>query len=90
MVDPSSEIRKEYQGQTLALKDGRVLTGLIVEESGGSLVLFDSQKQRTTIAKDDIEDRKAAEVSVMPEGLVDAMTEGQIRDLFRYLQSEGK
>ncbi|MDB5351055.1 MAG: putative rane-bound dehydrogenase [Planctomycetota bacterium] len=90
LVDPSAEIRKEYQAQTFALKDGRVLSGLIVEETGSSLVLFDSQKQKTTIPKADIEQRKAADVSLMPEGLVDTLPEAQIRDLFRYLQSAGK
>ncbi len=86
LVDPSSEIRKEYQGQTLALKDGRVLSGLVIEESGGAVVLFDSQKQKTTIARSEIEATKPSDVSVMPEGLLDALTETQIRDLFRYLQ----
>ena len=89
LVDPSAVVRKEYQGQTLSLKDGRVLTGMIVEEDGRTLTLFDGQKQKTTIAKSDIEDRKAAEASVMPEGLLDALTEEQVRDLFRYLQSSG-
>jgi putative membrane-bound dehydrogenase-like protein len=86
LVDPNAIVRKEYQGQTIALKDGRVLTGMVVDEDGKTLTLFDSQKQKTTIAKSDIEERKAAEASVMPEGLLDPLTEEQVRDLFRYLQ----
>lgn len=90
IIDPSAVIRKEYQGQTIALKDGRVLSGLVIEEDGKTLTLFDSQKQKTTIAKSDIEERKAAEASVMPEGVLDMLPDDQIRDLFRYLQSAGR
>jgi len=34
-------------------------------------------------------EKKKSDVSVMPEGLLDKLTEPQIRDLFRYLQSQG-
>jgi len=90
LVDPSAVVRKEYAGQTFALKDGRVLTGMVVEEDGRTLTLFDAQKQKTTIAKSEIEERKAAEASIMPEGLLDTLTEEQVRDLFRYLQGTGR
>lgn len=87
LVDPSAVIRKEYQGQTLALKDGRILLGLIIEETDKSLTLVDSQQQKTTIAKSEIEQMKPSDVSVMPEGQLDKMPDNEIRDLFRYLQS---
>jgi hypothetical protein len=41
------------------------------------------------IARKSIEAIKPSDVSVMPEGLLDKLTEPQIRDLFGYLQSEG-
>jgi len=89
LVDPSALIRKEYEGQTVALRDGRVLTGLVVDENDRQLTLIDSNRQKTVIARDAIEGIKPSEVSVMPEGLLDKLTEPQIRDLFRYLQSQG-
>jgi putative membrane-bound dehydrogenase-like protein len=89
IVDPSRLIRKEYQAQVVALKDGRVLTGLIVEESGASLTLFDPKQEKTIISRNDVEEIKSAEVSLMPEGLLDGLTEGDVRDLFKYLQSAG-
>ena len=89
LVDPSAQIRKEYQSQTIALRDGRVLSGLVVDENDRVLTLVDSNRQKTSIARDLIEDSKPAEISLMPEGMLEKLTEPQIRDLFRYLQSSG-
>ncbi len=89
LVDPSSVIRKEYQPTTVATRDGRVLNGLIVEESDSALTLFDSNKEKTVIAREDIEEMKPSDVSIMPEGVLDPLTDMQVRDLFRYLQSSG-
>jgi putative heme-binding domain-containing protein len=90
VVDPSRVMRKEYQPVTVATKDGRVLTGLIVEQNDQYMVLFDSAQQKTTVPRSEIDEIKDATVSVMPEGLLDKLSEGQIRDLFRYLQSSGQ
>ncbi len=89
LVDPSALIRKEYEGQTVALRDGRVMTGLVIDENDRQLTLVDSNRQKTVIARDSIEGIKPSDVSVMPEGMLDKLTEPQIRDLFRYLQSQG-
>jgi putative heme-binding domain-containing protein len=89
LVDPSSLIRKEYQARTIATNDGRVLTGLVLEENDRTITLVDSLKQRTIIPVTNIEATRPSDVSLMPEGLLDALKDEQIRDLFRYLQSSG-
>jgi putative membrane-bound dehydrogenase-like protein len=89
LIDPSALIRKEYQAQSVALKDGRVLNGLIVEESESALTLLDSQRQKTVVPRTDIEETQPSATSVMPEGILDPLPPDQIRDLFRYLQSSG-
>ena len=87
LIDPSALVRKEYQSQTVALRDGRVLTGLIVDENDRLITLVDSNRQKTVIAREAVEAVKSSDVSLMPEGQLDTLTEPQIRDLFRYLQS---
>jgi putative membrane-bound dehydrogenase-like protein len=89
LVDPGALIRKEYQAQTVALRDGRVLNGLIVEENDRSLTLLDSNRQKTVVPRESVEEVKPSDNSLMPEGLLDKLTEPQIRDLFRYLQGNG-
>jgi putative membrane-bound dehydrogenase-like protein len=89
LVDPSASVRKEFQAQSIALQDGRVLTGLIVEETDHDLTLLDSQRQKTRIPRAQIDQSRPADTSLMPENLLDQLTEPQIRDLFRYLQGSG-
>ncbi len=59
LVDPSAQIRKEYQSQTIALRDGRVLSGLVVDENDRVLTLIDSNRQKTAITRDLIEESQA-------------------------------
>ncbi|HEV3162788.1 MAG TPA: PVC-type heme-binding CxxCH protein [Isosphaeraceae bacterium] len=89
LVDPSSLIRKEYQAQAIATNDGRVLNGLVVEETDTTVTLFDNKQQKIVIVRDTIEQRKPSDTSLMPEGVLDPLREEQVRDLFRYLQSSG-
>jgi putative membrane-bound dehydrogenase-like protein len=89
IVDPSALIRKEYQAQTVALRDGRVLNGLVIDENERTITVVDSKPQRTVVAKADVEEAKSSMTSVMPEGVLDGLRDDQVRDLFRYLQSSG-
>jgi putative heme-binding domain-containing protein len=87
LVDPSASIRKEYQAQAVALMDGRVLNGLVIEESARTITLVDHNRQKSVVPRDQIEEMKSSDVSLMPDGLLDKLGEDQVRDLFKYLQS---
>jgi putative heme-binding domain-containing protein len=87
LVDPSGVVRKEYQASLVATKDGRVLSGLIMEQSPEAMTLCDSKGQRMRIARADIEDVKESEVSLMPESLYKELSPRELRDLFSFLQN---
>ncbi len=87
LVDPSAQIRSEYQAIQVALKDGRVLHGLLADRNDAGITLVDAERKMTKIAAAEIEELRASEVSLMPEGLLDTLKDDEIRDLFRYLQS---
>lgn len=87
IVDPNTQIRKEYLSYVLVTVDGRVLNGLLVEESPASVTLLNAKNERTTVSREDIEELKASPVSLMPEDLLKKLTPQQVRDLFRYLQN---
>jgi len=89
VVDPSAVVRKEFEAQTVATADGRLLTGLVAEEDERTLTLIDGQRQRILLPRGDVEASKPSPVSLMPEGLLDRLPEPQVRDLFKYLQSSG-
>jgi putative heme-binding domain-containing protein len=89
IIDPSALIRPEYLAYDAETTDGRRLTGLIVESSPRAVTLVDAKNERTVLARERIESLEASPVSLMPEKLLDPLTDQEVRDLFSYLQSEG-
>jgi putative heme-binding domain-containing protein len=90
LVDPAGVVRKEYQAYNLATKDGRIVSGLIVEQTPDVITLRGAKGERTRVARSQIEDLKEMETSLMPESLYKEFGPQQLRDLFSYLQTEGR
>jgi hypothetical protein len=67
------------------MTDGRVITGLAVEDTPDRLVLKTAEGQRVTLQPGSIEDRRTSDVSLMPEGLAQPMTDDELVDLLAYL-----
>jgi putative membrane-bound dehydrogenase-like protein len=89
IVDPSAVIRAEYQAFTLETKDGRSLFGLVVENTPGSVTLVDGKNERTVVARTKIEQLTPSAVSLMPEKILDPLSDQELCDLFSYLQGDG-
>ena len=89
IVDPSAVIRPEYLAYVVNTKDGRSLTGLVVESTPTAVTLVNEKNERTVIPRDKIEEMTASPVSLMPEKLLDPFDDQAIRDLFAYLQGDG-
>jgi putative heme-binding domain-containing protein len=88
LVDPAGVVRKEYQLYNLETRDGRVLSGLIVEQTPDAITLADAKGERTRIARTEIGELKESDASLMPESLYKELRPDQLRDLFQFLQSE--
>ena len=88
VVDPSSIIREGYQQYVVATIDGRILSGLLVENSGGKVTVLDAKGVRTPLRENEVETIQRADTSLMPEGLLDTLNDQELRDLFAYLRSE--
>ena len=86
IVDPSAVIRREYLSYIVETKDGRKLTGMIVEQSAGKLTISDAKNQRTTLDQSQVESLKESPTSLMPENLLKELKPQELRDLFSYLQ----
>ena len=74
----------------ILVDDGRLLTGLVVEETDDQLRLVPNllkPDKIETIDKSSIEERKTADVSTMPTGLLDTYTVEEIFDLLAFIQS---
>jgi putative heme-binding domain-containing protein len=86
VVYPSAVVAKEYQMTLVELKNGRVISGIIKEENDQALTM-QTQNEAIVVPKKDIDTRTQLPVSMMPEGLLDKLTNEEIRDLVGYLAS---
>ena len=85
IVDPSAIIRKEFLAYEVETTDGRVLSGVIVSQTGGELTLGTSTGERVVLRRAQIVSLRESALSVMPEGLVNGLAPQELRDLFSYL-----
>jgi putative membrane-bound dehydrogenase-like protein len=88
IIDPSAVIRMEYGATQILTTDGQVLVGLVVEQSEGALTLLDASNNKNVVPKSRIQVSKAAALSLMPEKLLDPLSDPDILDFFAYVQGD--
>jgi putative heme-binding domain-containing protein len=85
VIDPSAVIAKEFQVTLIRTKDGRVVSGIAQETEHAVKVI--SETGTVVVPRDEIEKMKRSELSMMPEGLVNGMSEADFTDLVAYLRT---
>jgi putative heme-binding domain-containing protein len=93
ILEPSTEINKQYQTWVAALHDGRVIAGLMLEQSDSAITLLPNPlkpESKISLPKDGIEELEASSVSTMPLSLLITYNRDEILDLLAYIQSGGQ
>jgi putative membrane-bound dehydrogenase-like protein len=86
ILDPSAAVSKDYTMTNVATTDGRLLSGILRDQTPASVVV-QTANDRVLLAREDIEAIKPSPLSMMPEGLLEPLSEPEVRDLFAYLAS---
>jgi putative heme-binding domain-containing protein len=86
IVDPSAIVAPAYKMSTIALTDGRVLSGIVIDQPGQTLSV-QTPTERLIVNRSDIEQIRKSDLSLMPDGLIDVLPEREVRDLLAYLMS---
>ena len=92
LIEPSKEIAEKYQSNTFVLDSGKTVTGMVVEENAEQVkVLIDPLAKAAPIVidKESIDDRVKSPLSIMPQGLLNKLTEEEILDLVAYVFAKG-
>lgn len=87
ILDPNKAVETKYRSYSASLDDGRVLTGMVVEESATSIVLARQDGTKVSILRSELSDLAASNASFMPEGLEKQLSARDLADLFVYLRS---
>jgi putative membrane-bound dehydrogenase-like protein len=86
ILTPSDIIQDEYKMTMIFTDDGQVYSGIISGEDDRQIQLrIANVDEPLSIAKSQITDRETTDLSMMPEGLLDYLTEEEIINLFAYL-----
>ena len=86
IVDPSATVSKDYQLTIVMMEDGRVLSGILLDQNDRTITLR-TANERMILARDEIEEIRDSKLSMMPDQQLDVMTPNQVRDLLAYLMS---
>jgi putative heme-binding domain-containing protein len=90
VVLPSKIVREGFTTATIFTVNNRLLTGVLVRESDKELVLRKPTRPDEIVVKtEDIEEKKLGG-SLMPNGLDQALSDGDLADLVRFLSELGK
>jgi putative heme-binding domain-containing protein len=84
IVDPSAAVAREYQMVTFTMKDGRALSGVTRRRDSRTVVL-QTLAETISLLASDIEETQESTLSMMPDGLLDALPEADARALIAYL-----
>lgn len=85
VFDPSLVIGTSYQAYTVATDEGRILTGLLVEDSPQRIVLKMQGGKQEVVPRDEIDIMEKSKLSMMPEGVEKQLQPQEIADLFALL-----
>ena len=86
VLNPNGVIGKDYQLNVFKLKSGATMSGIVQFEDAQSFRLVMPGGAKFTVAKGEVEKREVLPMSLMPEGLLDALTKEQVINLVAYLQ----
>ena len=89
IVDPDAIIGKDYQQVLVHTKDGQTLSGIIASDDNNTVSLK-SLGGVVTVQRADISSMEVSPHSLMPEGLITALDEQSVRDLFLYLRQRAQ
>jgi len=87
LLQPSAVVAPHYQTWKITTTDERSRMGLLVRTYLDETEYIDEKGSRFKVLATDVAEVKAANISIMPEGLVDQLTDQEIRDLVAYLAS---
>jgi putative heme-binding domain-containing protein len=85
IIDPNAVIPNDFRTSTLETKDDRVITGVVTKQEAASITIV-TANETLVIPKSDVQSLQQGQISMMPEGLIQSMSDVDVRDLVAYLK----
>lgn len=86
---PNRKVKEGFHSLLVETKDGQEFSGILVRETSDQLILRDASNKDVSVAKNNVQ-KQTISGSIMPAGLVDALSTAEQTDLYRFLSELGK
>lgn len=83
--EPSAMINPDYVAYTVSLRGGGEVAGYVRTQDDGDLRIIGPDGKEQAVARAAVADLRPSPVSLMPPGLMEGLTETQVRDLLTFL-----
>jgi len=87
IVYPSASFVRSYEPVSVALKDGRVVSGLLKKDGPDEIIVAVAADRDERLARDQVDEVAPGTVSVMPAGLDRQLSTGELADLIAFLKA---
>jgi putative heme-binding domain-containing protein len=84
---PSASFARGFAPYLIASSEGRIFTGIVLAESNTHIRLGLNVEQSVSVPIGEIEEMRAADVSIMPSDVARQLTSEELADLIAYLDS---
>ena len=88
VVDPNRNVDQAFRSTTLVLKNGQLVTGLVLREEGEVIVMADQQGKEVRLSNRDVEERVTSPLSPMPANLLEQIPEQDFYHLMAFLLAQ--
>ena len=89
LLNPNAKVKENYHTTVVATVDGVVFAGVQIQKSEKTITLRTAENKVVEIPVEQIEEQSQG-VSLMPEGLVDNLTDDEIAAVVRFLSELGR
>ncbi|HTG43565.1 MAG TPA: PVC-type heme-binding CxxCH protein, partial [Verrucomicrobiae bacterium] len=86
---PNRKVKEGFHALMIETKDEQEMAGVLLRETGEQLILRDASNREISVPKSTISKRTIGG-SIMPAGLIDALSEQEQADLYRFISELGK
>jgi len=86
IIDPDAVIGADFQMTTVETRSGDVISGLVESESPATLTMRTVTEQ-IVVPKAQIVERRKSEKSLMPEGILESLSDREQLELLKFLTS---
>jgi putative heme-binding domain-containing protein len=87
ILDPNREINPKFLMYAATTTEGRVITGMILEETPNNLTIRQADGVAVPITRIEIDEIESTGMSYMPEGLESQIDHQAMADLLEYLMT---